>query len=69
MFAMSRFFSFHNLDLCGARFCPTENDPPLVIHSNRIFTAKVASESLEPVPGWNCEVAQRLGMIHLEQFP
>ena len=53
-----------NLDLEGITVPPSKTDSPLVIDANTVLTGAIASELLQPVPGWDAEVLKLFGRVH-----
>jgi hypothetical protein len=59
----------NDLDVVRVPTCPTEANPPLVVHSNAVLPRAPAFEPLEPVPRRNPQVFYSLGRIQDEKLP
>src|ERR1035437_10214413 len=57
-----------NRDLGRAMFVPSENDPPLVVDTDRVVTRQIALQCFEPVSGRDRKILENPSPVHLDQF-
>ncbi len=52
----------------GAVFCPTKDDAPLLVNANRMKAFALTMKRFQLIPGWNGQIIELSGLIHLNQF-
>jgi hypothetical protein len=52
----------------GITVFPSETDPPLIVDPDAVLTLPISGELLEAIPGWNSQVAQRIGRVKYEEL-
>jgi hypothetical protein len=57
-----------DLDVPSMSFVPTETDSPLSIYADRMLTAAVASQCLQPIGRWHVQGLQPRRGIHLQKL-
>jgi hypothetical protein len=55
-------------DVGRSCWCPTEADPPLVVHPDAVLTGSVATELFQPIPRRDPEIHEGLGCIQHHEF-
>jgi len=48
---------------------PTEDDAPLLVDPNGMKSGEVAFQCLEAIAGWNAQIVESSGPVHLNEFP
>ena len=59
----------HNLDIGRPGRRPAKDNPPLVVHADRMEADSPALKCFQPVARRNCEIFDSEGAIHLDEFP
>lgn len=56
------------LDIVGVSFRKPETEPSLIVDPDTVPTAALASQRLEPIPGWRPMESERRGGILKREF-
>ena len=49
--------------------CEAEHNPILIVHSHGVQSSEVASERVQPVPGWYLQIVKHHHGVDLIEFP
>jgi hypothetical protein len=58
----------NHFDVLGSLIGPPEDDPPLVVYSDRMLAGEIASQYFQTVPRRRCKIAEHGGVVQLHQF-
>ncbi|WP_446680231.1 hypothetical protein [Arthrobacter terrae] len=56
-------------DIFSTSFCPSETNPPLIVHADTVLTHSIPLQLLQPVSRWYTQRFEEPGRVDLRQLP